>query len=96
MAGFLYSHRESFINNKDLLRKRFVILHVLVPLKLFSITFDFEYTYIKKLYYASGVYNECKSYEISNLILMFFNLMFPLSKTKDELVKIQILQNKTI
>ena len=38
--------------------------------------------------------NECKSSEISNLML--FNLMFSFSKTKDELVMTKILQNTTI
>ena len=37
---------------------------------------------------------ECKSSKISNQ--MFFNVIFSFSKTKDELVMTQILQNKTI
>ena len=51
---------------------------------MFLATFDFEYTYIKKWCYASGVYNKFKSCEISSQ--MFFNVMFSFSKTKDELV----------
>ena len=50
-------------------------------------TFDFEYTYIKKSRYGSGVYNKFKSCEISNQI--FFNVMFSFLKINDELVMIK-------
>ena len=50
---------------------------------MFLVTFDFEYTYIKKWCYASGVY-EWKSCEINTQ--MFFNVMFSFPKSKDEMV----------
>ena len=38
--------------------------------------------------------NDCKSCEISNHMLL--NVLLSFSKTKDELVMIQVLQNETI
>ena len=62
------------MNNKDLLEKRFTILHVLVPfLRMKNVSGVMYVVFI----------NECKSYEISNQ--MFFNVIFSFSKAKEEL-----------
>ena len=55
-----YSHCEWFINNLKVCWNRDLPFRMFLchswRLKMFLVTFDFEYTYIKKCCYASGVY----------------------------------------
>ena len=60
---------------------------------MFLVTFDFEHTILRSGAFQLVFINECKSCEISSQ--MFFNVMFSFSKTRDQLVITEILQNKT-
>ena len=75
------------MNNKDLLEKRFTVLHVLVP-------FWRNIPIFRSAVMQFVFINVCKSCQISNQ--MFFNVMFSFSKTKGELFRTEILQNKVV